>query len=213
MQKYMSLRGPYSIQEIKSKLRKVQDRTKNGNIVHENESMNKKLMHRLEHQLQQSKIKLSTARNENITLKNRVQDLRREKLLHLQILNDLMKEAATAKRRAKFCAKEIASMNEKKLKVKMLTSNIKQKMVRDMEEFSFELEKAKANITNAQTTILSTIREKLQSTTSSVMENSMFDATGAQAMPGSPSRPKSTIGSRYVVVRTQRRTLRRRAMN
>lgn len=168
--------------------------------MHENESTNKKLMHRLEHQLQQSKIKLSTAKNENITLKTRVQDLRREKLLHLQILNDLMKEAAAAKRRAKFCAKEIAAMNEKKLKVKMMTANIKQKMVRDMEEFSSELEKAKANITNAQTTILSTIREKLQSTTSSVMENSMFDATAVTLGPGgSPPRPKSTIGSRYCV--------------
>lgn len=176
----------------------MQDKTKNGNIVHEHESTNKKLTHRLEHQLQQSKIKLSTARNENITLKNRVQDLRREKLLHLQILNDLMKECAAAKRRAKFCAKEIASMNEKKLKVKMLTANIKQKMVRDMEEFSSELEKAKANITNAQTTILSTIREKLQSTsTSIVLETSMFDPAGATFGPGSGSpRPKSTAGSR-----------------
>jgi vacuolar-type H+-ATPase subunit I/STV1 len=125
-----------------------------------------------------------------------VQDLRREKLLHLQILNDLIKESATAKRRTKFCAKEIASMNEKKLKVKMLTANIKQKMVRDMEEFSSELEMAKANITNAQTTILSTIREKLQSTTSSVIETSMFDSAGATFGLGSSSpRPKSTVGS------------------
>jgi hypothetical protein len=108
-----------------------------------------------------------------------------------------MKECAAAKRRAKFCAKEIASMNEKKLKVKMLTANIKQKMVRDMEEFSSELEKAKANITNAQTTILSTIREKLQSTsTSIVLETSMFDPTSATFGPGSGSpRPKSTVGS------------------
>lgn len=38
-----------------------------------------------------SKIKLSVSRNENITLKKRVQDLRRDKLLHLQILNDLVR--------------------------------------------------------------------------------------------------------------------------
>lgn len=148
-----------------------------------------------------SKVKLSTARNENISLKHRVQDLRREKLLHLQILNDLIKEASTARRRAKFCAKEIAVMNEKKLKVKMSSSTIKQKMVRDMEEFSSELEKAKNNITNAQTTILTTIREKLQSTSTSVVEASMFFDTAATiaASPGSPARPKSTVGSRFVV--------------
>lgn len=56
----------------------------------DHEITNKKLISRLEHQLQMSNIKLSTAKNENITLKGKVQDLRREKLLQLQILNDLV---------------------------------------------------------------------------------------------------------------------------
>lgn len=52
--------------------------------------MNKKLIGRLEHHLQMSKIKLSVSRNENLAMKKRVQELRRDKLLHLQILNDLV---------------------------------------------------------------------------------------------------------------------------
>ena len=56
----------------------------------EHEVVNKKQLGRLEHHLQMSKIKLSVSRNENSTLKKRVQELRRDKLLHLQILNDLV---------------------------------------------------------------------------------------------------------------------------
>lgn len=77
---------------MKLRLRLIQDKTKNGNIVKDHEMMNKKLLGRLEHQLQMSKIKLSTAKNENISLKSKVQDLRREKLLHIQILNDLVRQ-------------------------------------------------------------------------------------------------------------------------
>lgn len=80
-----------AMEEAKLRLRLIQDKTKNGNIVKDHEMMNKKLLGRLEHQLQMSKIKLSTSKNENITLKAKVQDLRREKLLHLQILNDLVR--------------------------------------------------------------------------------------------------------------------------
>ena len=56
----------------------------------DHEIANKKLIGRLEYQLQMSKIKLSTSRNENTALKGRVVDLRREKILHVQILNDLV---------------------------------------------------------------------------------------------------------------------------
>ena len=71
-------------------MRILQDRTKNGTIVRDHDIAHQKLLGRLEHHLQMSKIKLSVSRNENITLKKRVQDLRRDKLLHLQILNDLV---------------------------------------------------------------------------------------------------------------------------
>jgi ribosomal protein L24 len=69
----------------------IRDKTKNGNIVKDHEITNKKQLIKLEHQLQMSKIKLSTAKNDNIRLRSRVEDRRREKMLHLQILNDLVK--------------------------------------------------------------------------------------------------------------------------
>lgn len=159
-----------NLEEARRNLRLIQDKTKNGNIVKDHDVMNKKLMNRLEYQLQTSKIKLSTARNENINLKRRVEDLRREKLLHLQILNDLLKEASSARRRTKFCQKEVGLMNEKKHKVKVAIATIKQKMVRDMEEFSNELNKAKETISNTQMSIMSTIREKLEQTSSFVYQ-------------------------------------------
>jgi hypothetical protein len=53
---------------------------------------NTKQLGRLEHHLQMSKVKLSVSKNENITLKKRVQELRREKLTHLQILHDLVRK-------------------------------------------------------------------------------------------------------------------------
>lgn len=72
------------------KLRSIQDKTKNGTIIKEHDIVNKKLIGRLEHHLQMSKIKLSVSKNENLAMKKRVQELRRDKLLHLQILNDLV---------------------------------------------------------------------------------------------------------------------------
>jgi hypothetical protein len=76
---------------MKGMLREIQDKTQNGNIAKQHDILNKKLIARLECQLQASKVKLSTARNENIGYRNKVDDLRREKLLQLQILNDLVR--------------------------------------------------------------------------------------------------------------------------
>ena len=69
----------------------IQDKTKNGNIVKEHDMANKKQIGRLEHHLQMSKIKLSVSRNENSTLKKKVQEQRRDKLFHLQIYNSLVR--------------------------------------------------------------------------------------------------------------------------
>jgi hypothetical protein len=167
-EKQRKIRLEQDFEQVKQSLRLVQDRTKNGNIVKDNEVMNSKLFNRLETQLQTSKIKLSTARNDNINLKRRVEDLRREKLLHIQILNDFSKEVAAARRRSKFCQKEVMQMNEKKHRVKVSIANTKQKMIQDMEEFSTELTRAKESISNTQMVIMNTIREKLEQTSSFV---------------------------------------------
>ena len=57
--------------------------------------------------------------------------------------------------------KEIAMCNEKKHKAKVGVTNIKNKMLKDMEEFSRELNVAKLSISSAQTNILSAMREKM----------------------------------------------------
>lgn len=53
--------------------------------------------------------------------------------------------------------------------MKLAIASIKQKMIRDMEDFSSELVKAKQNINTTQANIMNTIREKLQ--TSSLLDS------------------------------------------
>ena len=65
-----------------------------------------------------------------------------------------VKEANDAKRKLKHQQKEIASCNERKHKAKVAVATIKNKMLKDMEEFSHELNLAKQNISNAQTSII-----------------------------------------------------------
>lgn len=52
--------------------------------------MNNKIINRLELQLQNSKRKLSTLKNENLTFKNKIDILRREKMLQLQVYEDMV---------------------------------------------------------------------------------------------------------------------------
>lgn len=61
----------------------------------------------------------------------------------------------------KYQQKEIASCNERKHKAKVAVATIKNKMLKDMEEFSHELNLAKQNISNAQTSIIAAMREKM----------------------------------------------------
>lgn len=58
--------------------------------------------------------------------------------------------------------------------MKVAIGAIKQKMLRDMEEFSNELHKAKQNISATQSNIMSTIRDKLQSTFSVVDDSAIL---------------------------------------
>jgi hypothetical protein len=73
---------------------------------------NKKQLGRLEHHLQMSKIKLSVSRNENATLKKRIQELRRDKLLHLQILNDLVSKTFSQQTRSLPVTYHITSIDQ-----------------------------------------------------------------------------------------------------
>lgn len=150
------------LERVKIALRIIQEKTKNGNIAKDFDVINKKKVARLEHGLQSSKIKLSVARNENAVLKRKIQDLRRDKMLHLQILADLGKEAHEIKKKIKQGHKELLVINDKKHKAKMGIVNIKHTMIRDMEEFSRELYTAKQHISQAQQNILGTIRTQIK---------------------------------------------------
>lgn len=74
------------------RLKLIQDKTKNGRLIQENEKINQKTLHRLELQLQASNSRLSIARNSTLANKAMVDKRRREKLLNVQILNDLVKK-------------------------------------------------------------------------------------------------------------------------
>lgn len=61
----------------------------------------------------------------------------------------------------KYQQKEVTQCNERKHKAKVGMTAIKNKMLKDMEDFSHELNMAKMNISAAQTNILSAMREKM----------------------------------------------------
>jgi hypothetical protein len=54
------------------------------------EISSQKMIGRVEHSLQTANIKLSVTRNENAILKRQIDNLRKEKLVHVQILRDLV---------------------------------------------------------------------------------------------------------------------------
>ena len=77
-----------SIQSAKETLVAVKARTKNGKVVKEEGIAHSKLVHKIEHQVQMAKIKLSGSRGENMNLKKKIDQLRMDKLLYTKILQD-----------------------------------------------------------------------------------------------------------------------------
>lgn len=64
--------------------------TKGGVVSGADQVMYKKTIERLEKQLQMSKIKLSVSHSENLDCRHQIDSMRRDKVLYLQILNDLV---------------------------------------------------------------------------------------------------------------------------
>lgn len=77
-------------QEAKEQLLVLQAKTKNGKIVKEESAVQKRSIHKLEHQVEMAKTKLSAARGDNQKLKKKIDELRRDKLMYTQILRDLV---------------------------------------------------------------------------------------------------------------------------
>jgi hypothetical protein len=151
-------------QKTKEQMKVVQIKTKSGGIVKDFEAVNQRQIGKMEHTLQMIKVKLSVAKNENSKLKKTVTEKRRDKMLQLQIQNDLMKETDEDRSKLTINKKEIALINDLKLKTKLAITNTKHQMVKDAEVFSTELEKAKKNIGSAQNDMLTNIRESLEAT-------------------------------------------------
>eukprot|EP01038_Epipyxis_sp_PR26KG_P007263 gene7263-9901_t len=163
----------HALQESNTNLRVIQEQTHNGNIARDSDIKHKKKLGRTEHQLQTAKMKLSLSKNENLTLKKKIHDLRLEKVLSLNILNELYAESAELKQKTKQSQKEILFVNDRKHKIKLSIVNTKHKMVRDIEEFSKELNLAKQSISNTQQNILGTIRDRINSAYNNPMASTL----------------------------------------
>ena len=77
-----------SIRNSREELLEVKARTKSGKIVKEEGAVHQKGIVKLEHQVQMAKVKLSSARGQNMTLKKNIDQLRMDKLIFNQILKD-----------------------------------------------------------------------------------------------------------------------------
>lgn len=145
-------------------LRELREKTRNGVIVNEKEKVHKKRLQRLEKQLQAANIKLSIARRDNLAHKAKIDSLRKDKLLHMQIKEDMEREFKESKRKVKHAQREIVIINGKKHTTEVAIVNAKHKLIRDVSEFSQELAATKQNINSTQDVILDSIRERLQAT-------------------------------------------------
>jgi hypothetical protein len=70
--------------------RELQDATRNGTIVNEDSKVNRGAIYRLEKKLQSEKIKYSVAKRDNTALKAKIDVLRKDKKLHMQIKVDMV---------------------------------------------------------------------------------------------------------------------------
>jgi hypothetical protein len=92
-----------SIRAAKQELLDLKALTKNGKIVNEEKAVHGKYLHKLEHQVQQAKIRLSSARGENISMKKKIDQLRRDKMLY----NQIQKDFVSIKYCAAFCSMSV----------------------------------------------------------------------------------------------------------
>ena len=179
------------IHAARIKLRTFQDATKGGSIVKDEDIVSRKLIAKLEHSLQQARIKLSATHKDNASYKHKIDETRQDKLMHLNILRNLEREYHESKIKIAAQQKEINEVNEEKHRLDVKISNIKDEMFRDMNLFSNELVMAKRNISHTQTHILDSIRERLQSTFNNLDLLDDNDAAG-----GKPTTTHSTAKTR-----------------
>lgn len=83
--------------------RVLRDLTRNGSIVNEDDKTNRTNITKLEKKLQSAKIKLSVCRRDNSTQKMKIDKLRKDKLMHLQIKVDMVSSFVSRKFNQSLC--------------------------------------------------------------------------------------------------------------
>jgi hypothetical protein len=142
-------------------LLELQNKTKNGCIIKEDDRVYTHKINRHEHSIQMAKIKLSVARSDNAVMKQKIDEARKDKIMHMQIIYNLENEFEEAKKRNSNSQRDIIAINDKKHRIKVEITNTKHKMIRDMEDFSRGLSAAKHNIQSTQENIMGSIRSRL----------------------------------------------------
>ena len=166
--------------EYKSRVVTLQEKTKGGiNYIKEDTFQANKDIAKLEKRLLLGKTRLSMIRAENVTNLKRIDELRRDKLLSLKILNDLEAELVETKRKVEHNHHELSIFNDKNHRLTVDISNIKDQMIIEMEEFSRELETTKENISSTQQAIMGSIRDRVNNST---IDNSLL-YLGSQVSP------------------------------
>ena len=115
--------------EYKNTLRDVQQRTRNGGIVIEDEQLHRKMMNKLEHKIEKEKMKLSVIRRDNQTAKKKIDETRKDKLMHISIVYKLEKDIADSKKLLAEKQKDITAINDKKHATQLEIAALKYRMV------------------------------------------------------------------------------------
>lgn len=150
--------------EARKEFNDRQSSTRNGFAVKEDDAEYRKIIARLETQLESSNVKLSTASKNNQDTKKKIDDLRKTKLMNLKISADLTEELNQSKGLIAEANREITAINDRRYKIKNEIMNVRHQMVVDIEKFSKEVETAKNVIDSSQGEILETIRDRIKST-------------------------------------------------
>lgn len=182
-----------SMQEARASLRAFQDATKGGSIVREEELLSKKLTAKLEHSLQQARVKLSATHKDNAQMKRRIDETRQDKIMHLTILHNVDRDLHEGRARIRAQQAEIIEVNERKHRLDVDIASLKTRMFADMEAFSGELVSARANISSTQTGILDSIRDRLTSTFNN-LDLAEYEAT--ERAPTAVAKPDTSAQDR-----------------
>jgi len=82
----------------------------------------------------------------------------------VQRLQQQEKDLKVSKGKLQAASKDIAAVNDQKYRIKQALLNTKNRMVRDMEEFSRDMSAAKQAVSDSQESVMQSIRERLSNT-------------------------------------------------